>query len=128
MVRFFLMVFFLLGSFNSFSQTKHIVTKYKNGSPKYVMFTKESNPNSEIVKEINYYENGKVKSSGSFVKGLENGPWIYYFENGNQQIVENYSQGVEHGKRLEYDEDGTLLKEIDYNVGEIEKIIDHTKK
>ena len=128
MIRTLLFMALLVSGFISNAQTKHVVARYKNGNPKYVMFTAESNPNSEIVKEINYFESGKVKSTGSFVQGLENGPWIYYYENGNKQIVENYSQGVEHGKRLEYAEDGTLQKEIDYKLGAIEKLTDYTKK
>jgi antitoxin component YwqK of YwqJK toxin-antitoxin module len=127
MIRYSVFFFFFFMYFNSFSQTKHVVSKYKNGNPKYVMFTKESNPNSPIVKEINYYESGKVKSTGSFSEGLENGAWIYYYENGNKKIVENYSQGVEHGKRLEYSEDGKLEKEVDYDLGTILKLVDYTK-
>ena len=37
-----------------------------------------------------YYENGKIRSRGSYLNGSEDGVWKYYFEDGSLHTTETY--------------------------------------
>ena len=89
--------------------------------------------NFKIGKWEYYYENGKVKAMGSYVKDIQDGFWIYYFPNQieqqkgkyklgkpegewlwwylNGQIhrKENFIKGKESGEIIEYDTAGNII-------------------
>ena len=41
-----------------------------------------------------YYENGRLKTSGSFVNDLKNGEWKEYSEDGKLKSKEKYENGI----------------------------------
>jgi len=82
-----------------------------------------------------YYQNGKIKKSGNYINGKENGlfkeynedgsinieysmkdgelngPFKIYYDNGNIKMTGSYINGFENGKFIVYNEDGTISKE-----------------
>jgi antitoxin component YwqK of YwqJK toxin-antitoxin module len=67
----------LFGEFLDFDSTSNLITReYYDGQL-----------NS---KEIKYYPNGKIKSVGSNLRGLEIGYWQYFYPNGNLKEEGNY--------------------------------------
>lgn len=55
-----------------------------------------------------YYENGKVKSSGNYVNGEYDGLYELYYENGNKQAEYNLKDGVRNGQAILYYENGKV--------------------
>src|SRR5687768_12775428 len=60
---------------------------------------------------ILYYQNGKVKSKGSFVKNKAEGKWEYYYENGNLKSKGELKGGENNGLWTYYYENGNLNME-----------------
>ncbi len=64
-----------------------------------------------------YYENGKVKSTGSYGNNLENGTWQFYFENGKTEQVGVFKNGKFSGTWQWYYPNGNIKREEDYFEG-----------
>ena len=76
-----------------------------------------------------YYNNGKVKSKGTYNKGNKNKKWTYYYINGKVQQVGNYSNGKCNGNWKWYYETGELLKEEFYLYGNLDgEVIEYSEK
>ncbi len=131
---------------------KEVTTKWPDGSPNKVSYYRVTGDKKEKVKEINYYQNGKLLMEGEFAGGKKDGAWTSWFENGKKQsegffkndlrngkaIVwrENgfkfyegtYSLGKLHGTWITYDTDGSRLKETLYEYDHKVKEIDYKQK
>lgn len=85
-----------------------------------------------------YYNSGKLKSKGNYVKNKRSGTWSFYFENGkieqtgnfendkynglwkwfnlNGELLreENFERGVQNGSYIEYDDDRNIITAGEY--------------
>ena len=68
----------------------------------------------ELDKDIEYYDNGKIKSEGRRIAGRKHGRWIYYHEDGRIVKVGNYKDGKMTGEWTFYYDNGTLQKTTTY--------------
>lgn len=68
----------------------------------------------------NYYDTGELQSEGLFVKGQQQGLWIYYFRDGKKRIEKEMKDGKPHGKSLWFHPNGTLGWEENYKDGQAE--------
>ena len=57
------------------------------------------------------YDNGKIKSKGSFKNGMEDGYWVDFNQNGSLFSKGNYTKGLPHGNFKFYHENGELEEE-----------------
>lgn len=64
-----------------------------------------------------YYENGKLKSEGIYVKGQLNGVWKDYDEEGRIKLQGNYVKDDKEGKWQEFDTSGKVIKTLIYSKG-----------
>jgi antitoxin component YwqK of YwqJK toxin-antitoxin module len=71
----------------------------------------------ELDKDIEYYENGQIKSEGGTVADRKHGRWIYYHENGGIKEVGNYENGELIGKWTYYFENGGIKEKVNYKNG-----------
>jgi antitoxin component YwqK of YwqJK toxin-antitoxin module len=110
-----LIFIFFLGCENHLK--KEIFETYGNGHPKKVIFYSLSEKNKEVIKEIQYYENGKKKYVGYFKNNQKDGKWVFWFENGKKWSEGYFLQGTRTGKTYVYHENGKLFYEGEYLEG-----------
>ncbi|MGV3629912.1 MAG: toxin-antitoxin system YwqK family antitoxin [Bacteroidota bacterium] len=67
--------------------------------------------------EIEYFEDGSVKSKGTYDKGQRSGRYVINNINGNNIVVENYKNGTLHGWCYGYDDNGKELGKKFYKNG-----------
>jgi antitoxin component YwqK of YwqJK toxin-antitoxin module len=83
--------------------------------------------NDQLISEGNYdtqgketgnwkyfYKDGKLRSSGSYVKGKKQGEWKYFFESGEIEQRGKYENGLIEGEWLWYFDNGGLLRKENY--------------
>ncbi|MDR1725074.1 MAG: hypothetical protein LBR28_01615 [Bacteroidales bacterium] len=63
---------------------EEVVTKYDNGKPKLVYYTKTIDGKKQLVYQRMFYPNGKIRFEGSIKTDSKYGVWNYYFENGKK--------------------------------------------
>ena len=73
-----------------------------------LLFLEEGEGIVELDKEVEYYENGKIKGEGRSILGRKHGRWVYYYDNGRIMRVGNYKGGRVVGKWTYYDEKGQI--------------------
>ena len=59
--------------------------------------------------EINYYEDGSLKSQGILKEGVRQGQWNFYYPSGKKSAIEEYNSGLLNGKVLYYDTAENLI-------------------
>ena len=64
-----------------------------------------------------YYPDGSVKSSRTFVKGKPDGKFLQYGANGKVESEVNYKNGVQDGPEIRYDSDGNVRSQSNYAAG-----------
>ena len=72
---------------------------------------------TEVVKEVDYYNNGQKKSEKSYKNGQENGKTLYWTEDGKLLQEENWKNGKLDGKLLTWYPNGNLMGEGNYKDG-----------
>lgn len=118
-MRLFLILISFLLCLSSFAQEleRHVVHKYKDGTPKVVVYV---DPDSkERLKEEIYYPNGNLDYVGHYKNGQEHGKWTYYWENGNIKSEEFYVRGMEDGVMFDYNEEGKAIIRYEYKKGDL---------
>jgi antitoxin component YwqK of YwqJK toxin-antitoxin module len=68
--------------------------------------------------EIEYFEDGTVKSKGTYVKGIKQGEFITYHPNGIKMIVDTYKNGKKHGYCYGFDGNGKQIGKRYFKNGE----------
>jgi antitoxin component YwqK of YwqJK toxin-antitoxin module len=96
---------------------KEVESTYENGKPKIVKYYKGEGQTRSIVKEIQYYSNGKIKVEGEYEEGKKNGQWIFYYESGIIWSQGFFKQGLSTGKTKVFHENGQLFYEGEYVEG-----------
>ncbi len=62
-----------------------------------------------------YFANGKIENTGSFNKnGKTEGDWKWYYDDGTIRKEETYSNGLADGTSTEYDENGKIVAQGEY--------------
>ena len=103
----------MITSCDFFPQTK--TPKAEKGSAWFV-----SKSGDSILRK--FWENGKLKSYSTRVKGVRNGLSKKFYTNGKTEFEINYKEGKKHGAVKWYYEDGTLYRESEYVDGKLEGI------
>ena len=75
---------------------------YDNGQLKIETSTKNDELNGEFIR---YYEDGKIKETGTYVSGKKEGPAVYYFLYGDREEG-TFVNGIEEGPAVYYYGDG----------------------
>jgi antitoxin component YwqK of YwqJK toxin-antitoxin module len=65
-----------------------------------------------------FYPNGKMKISGTYVKGLRTGEWVEYYNTGQTMSRVRYKADYLHGWSYYYDKNGTQLSKNLWRKGE----------
>jgi protein TonB len=94
----------------------------KEGEFKYYYETGRIKSEGEYIKNkkdgdwINYYNNGNKDTESSYISGKSNGDWIWYYENGNISARENYKNGS-RVKAIFWDQNGQQIdsSKAEYN-------------
>jgi uncharacterized protein len=66
------------------------------------------------------FENGKTEETGGFKNGKYDGMWQWFYENGNIKIEEEYYEGKAEGASAEYDSVGNVITKGTYFDGQKE--------
>ena len=74
------------------TETKKVVTTYKNGKPEVVNYLPDKDDTLTYRKEV-FYESGKQNYIGHIVKGTKDGIWTWWYENGNKKDQCKYEDG-----------------------------------
>lgn len=102
-------VLFLSG-FALNAQNKELKTYFESGSVKSIY----SYADAANYTVQNFYPNGKLQETGTFVNGKMNGTWVSYLENGQKSGEAFYANGVKTGDWKIYDQTGVLKYSITY--------------
>ncbi|MDD3876558.1 MAG: hypothetical protein PHT69_08045 [Bacteroidales bacterium] len=102
---------------NSCQNTVEVVEEvYEDNSPKLVRFyDKKTN---EVIKEVSYYPDHKIKLEGHYKNSQRDGIWTYYYDNGNKWSEAVYTDGINNGKTTTWYENGKMRYEGQYAEGE----------
>ncbi len=112
-----------------------IVNTYANGQERAVVYTVKGDPTEAIVKEVHYFEDGKVQVEGTLKNKQRHGVWTFYHDNGNVWSTGAFDNGKSVGCFHIYEPDGTLkiksyyennqkVKEDYYKEGKLFKSVD----
>ncbi|MDJ1484495.1 toxin-antitoxin system YwqK family antitoxin [Cytophagaceae bacterium YF14B1] len=95
------------------AQTKQVITYYDKGKEHVKEKYTISNTKPPYLQGPyeNYYANGKVRSRGTYKKGVPDGNWTYYYENGKLKIKGNWQNSRKNGIWSYYYENGNLQME-----------------
>ena len=85
--------------------------RYSNGNLKVVEYYKKVGDNQELVREIDYYENGQIFFEKYFKNGKREGKWTSYYEKGQIQYEGHWEDGKAEGKYTMYYENGQIEME-----------------
>ena len=94
--------------------TEVIRSHHFNGKPMLVEYI---DSDSNVVKVIEYYKDGKKKMEGPIKDDLRSGEWSFWYENGKLWSRGNFKNGKSNGRFLSYDENGMLFQESEYKDG-----------
>jgi len=97
---------------------REVVETFEDGSPKKESFYTLQAKNKEVIKEIQYYENGQKKYVGFFKKGKKDGMWTFWFENGKKWSEGYFLEGLRTGEASEYYENGKIFYKGEYLEGQ----------
>ena len=80
---------------------EEVKERYDNGKLKVVEYYKKVGDNQELVRKIEYYENGQIKGEENYYHQKRDGKWVRYDEEGNI----SYERCYEMGKRVDCPDD-----------------------
>lgn len=94
-----------------------IAEKFDNGQARLVKTYHIKGSDSVLLKEVAYYQTGKIYLEGSYLNGKRNGVWTAWFDNGEIWSKGGYQEGVEHGHKILYHPGGARFYEGNYDMG-----------
>jgi len=97
---------------------REVVETFDDGSPKKESYYTLKAENKEVIKEIQYYENGQKKYVGYFKKGKKDGMWIFWFENGKKSSEGYFLEGLRTGAASVFHENGRIFYKGEYLEGQ----------
>jgi len=81
------------------------------------LWTKKGEKTAYTGQFVEYFKNGKIKSTGEFKNGLVHGLRTVYYENGKKDYERNYIDGIENGPSIEYYPSGQVRQEVYFKNG-----------
>lgn len=97
---------------------KEVVEYFDNGSPKCENFYTLRGDKKEVVKEIQFFENGHKKLVGHYKSGKKDGKWTYWYINGKKQSEGYFIQNIKTGETTVFHENGKLFYKGQYTEGQ----------
>lgn len=97
---------------------KEVTECHDDGSPKCEHFYKLAGDKKEVIKEIQYFENGHKKIVGHYKNGKKDGKWTFWYVNGEKQSEGYYIQDIRTGQTQVYHENGKLFYKGKYTDGQ----------
>lgn len=94
--------------------TEKVMKYYDNNQPAVV---RHLDKKGQVVREVEYYEDGIVKMEGGIKNDRREGEWKAYFPDGKVQSVGSFHDGLRTGKSTVYHENGNLYMEGNYKEG-----------
>jgi len=98
---------------------KENLTTWPDGSPRKVAFYRVTGDKKDKVREINYYQSGKIEMEGEFAGGKKDGAWTSWFENGKKQSEGYFKNDMRNGKSVVWRENGFKYYEGTYSLGKL---------
>jgi antitoxin component YwqK of YwqJK toxin-antitoxin module len=98
---------------------KETTTTWPDGSPRKVAFFRVTGDKKDKVKEISYYQSGKMEMEGEFLAGKKDGAWTSWFENGKKQSEGFFKNDLRNGKAVVWRENGYKYYEGTYSLGKL---------
>lgn len=95
---------------------------WPDGMPQKVSFYRVTGDKKDKVKEIRYYQSGKIEMEGEFAGGKKDGSWTSWFENGKKQSEGFFKNDVRNGKAVVWRENGFKYYEGTYSLGKLHGI------
>jgi antitoxin component YwqK of YwqJK toxin-antitoxin module len=107
----FLIVLLPISLFLSFGYSqqliRNVIENYNNGNIKTILYHKKIGGVTQKVKEENYYENGQMKSEGTYKDGKLNGLVTSWYENGKKKYDVTFKDGGRISMK-KWNEDGSV--------------------
>lgn len=100
------------------SVIKEVSETYENGKPKIEKFYTEKDGDRELIREIQYYENGQKRIEGEIKNGQRTGKWTFWFEHGPVWSEGFYKNGIRDGETRVFHENGNLFYQGSYQDGQ----------
>jgi len=103
---------------------------YDNGSLKS---TGSYLDNQKHAKWVYYYPSGQIEQTGNYKQGKEDGDWEWFYPNNDVLRTEHFYNGLEDGELIEYSDSGEIITKGDFIEGLKEgewlyRVGDHTEK
>jgi len=92
---------------------------WPDGSPQKVSFYRVANGTKDKVKEVRYYQSGKIEMEGEYASGKKDGAWTSWFENGKKQSEGFFKNDMRNGKAVVWRENGYKYYEGTYSLGKL---------
>ncbi|MEZ4922362.1 MAG: hypothetical protein R2780_04255 [Crocinitomicaceae bacterium] len=64
---------------------------------------------------VTYYQDGKMKSKGTYTEGKKNGKWVYYFTDGKKEQEGSFKNDVLYAQWTWYYQNGQIRKQEYFN-------------
>jgi antitoxin component YwqK of YwqJK toxin-antitoxin module len=96
---------------------KSLTTEQKTELRK--LLQEEETPKYRV--EVEYHDNGNIKSLREYLGDQQHGKYIEWHENGQKWFEKDYHQDQRHGKAIWWHEDGQKECERDYAHGKLVK-------
>jgi antitoxin component YwqK of YwqJK toxin-antitoxin module len=92
---------------------------WPDGSPQKVSFYRITGDKKDKVKEVRYFQSGKMEMEGEFAGGKKDGIWTSWFESGRKQSEGFFKNDMRNGKAIVYRENGFKYYEGTYSLGKL---------
>lgn len=103
-----------------FVEIRVVKAKYEKGLDKEVWIYKRNIfGKKKKLKEIVYFENGKIKVEINYKKGRVNGWARIWHKNGSLHVEATYKNDKCHGVRVAYHKNGKVFCRAEYNEGKL---------
>lgn len=113
----------------------NVIETFESGQEKAVVYTIDGDNLAELVKEIHYFEDGKVQVEGTLKEKKRHGKWTFYHDNGKVWSTGQFDMGKSVGvfeifnkegqiKIKSYYENDKKVKEDYYSKGEFVQSVD----
>ncbi len=97
------------------------ISYFKNGKSKIIAEYKNGIPNGKFQK---FYENGKIREKGTFVKNHYSDTLFRYYQNGNSESITVYNEkGEENGVNKFFHDNGNIALVYEREDNKIESLI-----
>ncbi len=112
-----------------------VVDSYPNGDPRAIIYTIKDDVEQNTVKEIHFFEDGKIQVEGTLKNKQRHGIWTFYHENGKVWSTGEFEMGKSVGlfeiynkegiiKIKSYYKDNKKIKEEYFSKGKLKKTVD----